>query len=176
MNKEQSISAERIAELWTTVSPSIAAYVSAEIRDRHDAEDVFQQIGAEVTSGAGKYDSSRPFLNWVFGIARIQVIRHFHNRAKEHTVFSSELTERLADAYDAVLPEISARQDALRQCLKRLNPKQQKAIQLYYRDEISQLEIAELMGMSKSAVGVLIHRTRLALRECIRHRLKREEG
>src|SRR5688572_15338315 len=65
--------AELMAEAWT----AIAAYVGAELRDRHAAEDVVQEIGHAISQGSERYDSTRPFLNWAFGVARIQVLRHY---------------------------------------------------------------------------------------------------
>jgi RNA polymerase sigma-70 factor (ECF subfamily) len=81
------VSLSEIADLWVANSPIIAAYVHAEVRDRHHAEDVMQEIGQAVTQGLERYDPERPFINWLFGVARNQVLRHFQKQAREKTVF-----------------------------------------------------------------------------------------
>jgi RNA polymerase sigma-70 factor (ECF subfamily) len=156
-----------MAEAW----PAIAAYVGAELRDRHAAEDVMQEIGHAISQGSERYDSTRPFLNWAFGVARIQVLRHYERCAKERTVFSSILVDKLADAYGAAEAKPSKRHEALQECLGGLPERQARAVRLYYHDELPQAEIADRLEMTTTAVGVLIHRVRLALKECIGRKL-----
>lgn len=167
----QLVSAERFAELWNEAAGAVSAYVAAEVRNRHDAEDVMQEIGRAVTQGAERYDPQRPFMNWVFGVARNQILRHYQRQSRERTVFSSAIVDQLADAYRAMAPTLGERGDALRDCLQKLSRRQRLAVALYYRDELSQTEIAEQMTMTASAVGVLIHRSRQALKDCIGRKL-----
>jgi RNA polymerase sigma-70 factor, ECF subfamily len=164
--------AERIAELWTAVSPAVAAYIRAEIRGRHDADDVLQEVGKSVVTSFEHYDSDRPFTNWIFGIARNQVLQYYRKRSKERTVFSSEFVEGLASAFDAMVPTLSARQEALRECLKRLKAKQMELIRMYYQEEVPLTEIAERLNSPQSTVYVTMHRTRTALKDCVNRRLQ----
>ena len=166
--------ASRVAELMAEAWPAIAAYVGAELKDRHAAEDVMQEIGHAITQGSERYDSTRPFLNWAFGVARIQILRHYERSAKERTVFSSILVDKLADAYCAVEMKPSRRHEALEECLGGLPKRHARAVRLYYHDELSQSEIADRMEMTSTAVGVLIHRARLALKECIDRKLSKD--
>jgi RNA polymerase sigma-70 factor (ECF subfamily) len=53
----------------------------------------------------------------------------------------------------------------LQEALGRLNPRAAEAFALRYLEEIDNQEIAKLMGMSESAVGVLLHRTRTQLQK-----------
>lgn len=171
MEQEKPNKAVSVEELWKAALPTISAYVHAEIFNRHDAEDVLQEVGREIVAGAGKYDPSRSFVNWAFGIARFQVIRHYRVTSRQRTVFSSELVEQLAEAYETLVPKLPARQEALRECIAKLRPNQQDVMHLYYRDNMSQSDIGKVVGMSKTAVGVLIHRTRAALKDCVTRRL-----
>jgi RNA polymerase sigma-70 factor (ECF subfamily) len=167
----KSVSLSEIADLWVANAPVIAAYVHAEVRDRHHAEDVLQEIGQAVTAGAERYDPERPFINWLFGVARNQVLRHFQKQGREKTVFSSQLVEKLADAYAPIASRVSDRAEALQECVKRLNPRQQQALTLFYRDDLTCMQIGEQLQMTESAVGVLIHRVRGTLLACINRKL-----
>jgi RNA polymerase sigma-70 factor, ECF subfamily len=166
--------AEEVAALLAEAWPAIAAYVGAELRDRHAVDDVMQEIGHAITAASERYDRDRPFLNWAFGVARIQILRHFERCAKERTVFSSELVDKLADACRAADYKPSRRREALEECLGRLPKRQSKAIRLYYHEELPQAEVAERMEMTATAVGVLIHRARVSLKDCIGRRLAAE--
>ena len=163
-----------ITDLWMSVLPAVSAYVRAEVKNSHDAEDVMQEIGKAILSSAGRYDPSRPFVRWAFGVARNQILRYHRQRSIDRVVFSSEFVEGLAATYELVLPQHPRRREALEECLKGLKSKQRQAVELYYKHELPQLDIAKRMGMTKSAVGVLMHRTRRMLSDCIRRRLSTE--
>ncbi|QDU56223.1 sigma-70 family RNA polymerase sigma factor [Aeoliella mucimassa] len=168
---EKQLTAEELAQMWTAALPAVVAFVRAEIRNRHDVEDVVQEIGHAVVKSADRYDAERPFLSWVFGVTRRQLLRYYRKQSSDRGVFSSELVEGLATAYEQLLPQIPARREALDQCVEHLKSNQKVAIQLFYHDELSQAEIAEEIGITKSSVGVLLHRARENLKECIRRRL-----
>ncbi|HEX6960951.1 MAG TPA: sigma-70 family RNA polymerase sigma factor [Lacipirellula sp.] len=167
----EQLSTSEIAKLWVEHAPVIAAYVQAEVRDRHHAEDVMQEIGQAVAQGSERYDPQRPFINWLFGVARNQLLRYFQKQAREKTVFSSQLVDKLADAYSPIVSQVSERSEALRECVKHLTPRQREAIGLFYRDEFTYAQIGEQMQMTPSAVGVLVHRARGALLDCIHRKL-----
>jgi RNA polymerase sigma-70 factor (ECF subfamily) len=161
-----------LAERWSAAEPVIAAYISGEIRARHDAEDVLQDVCRAIVQGLERYDPERPFVNWAFGVARNQVLRYYHRQARDRRILSAPLVEMLADACRNLQPRLNERAEALQDCLARLPARQLEAVGLFYRDELPQGEVAARLGLSKSAVGVLIHRARLALKTCITNKLQ----
>lgn len=175
-DSERQVAAEELAELWVAALPVVGAYVRAEVRDRHHAEDVLQEVGQAVMSTSSRYDASRPFTKWVFGIARKQILRYYRQCSKDRAIFRSDVVEGLAAEYEALLPTLPARREALEECLKTLRPRQTQVIQMYYHDNMPLPEISGELGMSRSALGVLLHRTRLALKDCINRRLSKELG
>lgn len=168
--------AARVARLWADAEPAVRAYVGAELRNPHDTDDVVQEVGKAVMQSIDNYDAERPFANWAFGVARFQVLRFYRRRSIDRTTFSSELVDQLAGAYSALTPTVSARREALDACVESLSPRQKEVIRSYYSDDSPHTEIGERLGMSKSAVGVMLHRLRLALRDCVRRRLGEEVG
>lgn len=173
---EKQLAAERLADRWLAAQPAVAAYIRAEVKNRHDAEDVLQEVGKAVMSSSSRYDDTRPITNWMFGIARNQVLQYFRQRSKDRAIFSSDFVEGLAVTYDSLLPTLSERRDALEECLQKLKATQRQILQMYYREELPQLEIARQLCISKSAVGVLMYRARTALKDCVHRRLSKESG
>lgn len=167
------LTVEQLEELWTASAPVIAAYIRGEVANRHDAEDVLQEVGKALVLGVDRYDSSRPFVNWAFGIARNQILRYYQSRSNDKALFDTEMVEALAGAFEKLIPVASARRGALDECIKHLKTNQRLALEMYYSNEMTQAEIAEEFGMTKTAIGVLLHRTRLALKDCISRRLDR---
>ena len=162
---------ERIEVLWRDVEPTLRAFVAAELRNPHDAEDVMQEVGKAVTQSIDRYDSDRPFANWAFGIARLQILQFYRRRSIERTTFSSELVEKIADAAVELTPTLSARREALAICVDSLGDRKRRALRLYYGERLKQSELGERLGMSASAVGVLLHRLRNTIRDCVQRRL-----
>lgn len=167
----RQLTAEQLGDEWLSALPAVSAYVRAEVKDRHDVEDVIQETGRAIVSSAARYDPERPFLQWAFGVAHKQILQYFRRAAKEKSVFSVEFVDALAVAYADLSPQLGGRRAALTDCLEKLKAHQRLAVEMYYRDDMSQSEIAEAFGMNKSAIGVLIHRTRLILKDCIHRRL-----
>lgn len=167
------LTTEQLEELWTASAPVIAAYVRAEVRNRHDVDDVLQETGKAVVLGAERYDASRPFVNWAFGVARNQVLRYYQKQSSDKALFDTDMVESLAGSFEKLIPQVTARREALDECIKHLKTNQRLALDMYYSSDMSQVEIAEEFGMTKSAIGVLLHRTRLALKDCIGRRLEK---
>ncbi|QDU89627.1 RNA polymerase sigma factor CnrH [Pirellulimonas nuda] len=165
-----------LARLWADAEPAVRAYVGAELRNPHDTDDVVQEVGRAVTQSIDRYDPDRPFSNWIFGVARLQVLQFYRRRSIERTTFSSELVDQLASAYQALTPTISARREALDACVESLAPRQREVLRCYYADQTPHAEIGERLGMSKAAVSVMLHRLRIALRDCVRRRLGNQEA
>ncbi len=62
----------------------------------------------------------------------------------------------------------------LQQALGRVSPRAAEAFALRYLEEIDNQEIAKLMGMSESAVGVMLHRTRTQLQKDYEQKVGRQ--
>ena len=50
-----------------------------------------------------------------------------------------------------------------------LTPRQRELIELYYRDEMSMTEIADMLGISKSTVSRTISRGKGRIRKCLKY-------
>lgn len=60
--------------------------------------------------------------------------------------------------------------DRLRQCLQRLQPRAQRALELHYRDGLGWSEVAAQIQLKPNGTKTLVQRARQALRDCIERR------
>lgn len=165
--QEQSDNRALLAQLWHTHQSAISAYLYAAVPNFHDAEDLTQQVAIAVARDFDKYDPATPFLRWAIGIARNRVLNHRRTFAMSKVVFSNETLDRLSDAAARQTPVTNAFKSALDRCLAKLQARARQALTFRYEEDLRSKAIADRMGLSTSAVDVLLHRTRKALEDCI---------
>ena len=142
---------------------SIVGIARRMLRDDAEAEDVAQEAmlrlwraGAELELGP---TGARPWLRRVVSNLCIDRIR-----AGQRTEVTDDVPEQEAPAGQLrglVDRELSSRVDA---ALKRLPERQRLALTLFHFEGLSQLEVAESMGISDEAVESLLARGRRALK------------
>lgn len=149
-------------ELLRQLAPWISRFVR--IRQpylaRETVEDVTQEILISLHSVRGTYDASRPFLPWLKTIARNRIIdeaRRYY-RGRVHEVTPNTLPDRPVVETTNPSHETYADRAILVAAIRKLPPKQRKAIQLLKIEEMSLLEAQRITGMSIGSLKVAVHR------------------
>jgi RNA polymerase sigma-70 factor, ECF subfamily len=164
--------AEQLARLWTQAQPSVGAFIFSIVRDFHLTEDLLQEVAVVALREFEKYDIQRPFLPWVLVIARNAALMALRTKNRSRNEL---LNEDLIDEIQMTFHKDSDRLDAMRRALKLCLAKQKnrmlEVLKWRYAHDLQPQAIASRMGMSSGAVRILLHRSRAALRECIRQNL-----
>lgn len=145
------------------------------LKNQADAEDVTQD--AFVKAWLIRHDWERgraKFSTWLY---RVVVNRCIDLTRAPKSAGLDDVDEPADDADDAVTG-IHRRQiyGRLGDALDQLPPQQKAAVILSYYEELSNQEVAEVMGASVSAVESLLKRARKGLREVLRHSEKDVRG
>jgi RNA polymerase sigma-70 factor (ECF subfamily) len=166
MNQQTS---EQLARLWTESQPVVAAYVLSIIPNFHQAEDVLQQVAVALVSEFERFDASRPFLPWVLGIARNMALKSRRDSVRrwKHEL-SEALIEQIESAFQEQDDSLPAMRRWLRYCLRKQPKKMLELLQWRYAHDLKPSEVAPRMGITSGAVRAMLHRSREALRKCIR--------
>lgn len=136
-----------------------------------DAEDVLQTVFVRLSTRSDRPDLSRSpgaYLHRAAVNAALDVVRARSSAANEHAVEGME--ERIAGGpRDA--PDRTVRQRELRQRLRRaigeLSPKAAEVFVLKHFEGYSNRDIARMLAMSNTSVGVTLHRARQRLQELL---------
>jgi RNA polymerase sigma-70 factor, ECF subfamily len=161
-------SATEFAKLWTRVQPNVFAYVSATIRSFQDAEDVLQNVAVTAIRKFAQYDPDRPFVPWIIGIARIEVLKYLRARGNDqHELVDEDLLVALAGACERTFPELDLQRAALAQCLPKLKGRMREVVERRYGQGMKTGMIAEAMDLAPGYVSVVLNRAYRHLRECI---------
>ena len=165
---------EDLARRWVSAQPVVAAFISLVVRDFHDSQDVLQEVAAAVLSrDVGRDGIPTAFNAWVIGIARHKAIDWYRKNNMDRVAFDTDALDGIAAAYEQVGRDYGPRQEALEHCLKRVAGKSKEFLEMRYREDMTPHEIARKTGASDSAVRVVLHRVRWALRDCIEHRIRK---
>jgi len=146
--------------LYRKHAGDVYRYALVVLRNEADAEDVTQTTFMNAYRALERGEKPRTPQNWLIAIAHNVCRQRF--RQTQRRPNEVELNEELAEAYvedDAVSAE------DIRRALGHLAFNQRAALVMRELEGRSYQEIAEILGLSVSAVETLIFRARRALRE-----------
>ncbi len=142
-----------------------------------DAEDLVQDVFVTFVHGLDRFEGRSNVGTWLFGILyhKIQERRRSSAREEAHDpadeVFESRFDARgswirlpIAPDREATSREVGV---ALRKCLDDLPPLQRAVFELRQVEELSAAEAGNVLGQTVTYIGVLLHRARTRLRECL---------
>jgi len=161
---------EAFVTQFTACQSRLYAYILSLTADREQAREVLQETNLVVWRKAGDFEPGSNFIAWVFAIARYQVLAYRQKIARDKLVFDDELLTGMADIFEED-DAFDARQDALATCIEQVAPHHRNMLRIRYSDGVSVKEMATQLDKSANAVAKVLHRTRLALLDCIEKRL-----
>ena len=114
----------------------IAGFVRSLVVEPADAVDVLQEITLELWRSFPHYDPNRDFVNWAFGVARHQVLKHYRAKRRDRLTFSESMLGELADEAAQLLSDEQPRFQALRDCVSQLTQRQRQLVRDFYANGI----------------------------------------
>jgi RNA polymerase sigma-70 factor, ECF subfamily len=147
--------------LYRRYGTHVYRYAYGVLRNRADAEDVTQTTFMNAFRAIERGEDPRSPLNWLISIAHNVCLQRFrsNSRRPQEVELDYDVADRLVDEDDGPGAE------DIRRALGHLAFNQRAAIVLREIEGRSYAEIAEVLGVSMSAVETLIFRARRALRE-----------
>jgi RNA polymerase sigma-70 factor (ECF subfamily) len=151
--------------LYRESRDDVYAYAATLLRDRSAAEDVAAAAFERAYRRRGRYDARRGTPRaWLFGIARNAALDELRRRRR---AVSAELPAPAQEPDPGEAAELAAQRTAVRQALGRLAARERELIALKYHAELSNAELAAVLGVSVSNAGTLLHRAMSKLREAL---------
>lgn len=145
-----------------------------------DAEDLVQDLFVTFLATLDRFEGRSSVYTWLFGI----LLRKSQERGREREKDArhDSIEEEWAANFDAagtwVRPPLDPdralqsreAREAIGDCLPRLAAAQRDVFLLRVVEEISAAEAGKILGLTVTHIGVLLHRARLHLRGCLRHK------
>lgn len=136
-----------------------------------EAEDAAQEVFLRARQRFAQYDRERPFASWILGVASHYCVDRLRRRGRETRLFGTTDVERVAaparepGPLSALLARERGRQ--VRQAVAALPDKYRVPLVLAYFHELGYPEIAEILGIERGHVAVLVFRARRQLRRML---------
>jgi RNA polymerase sigma-70 factor (ECF subfamily) len=148
-------------ELYVRHAGSIQNYVARIVGDRHDAEDVTQQVFAKLLTSLDRYrPTEAAFTSWVLAVAHNVAIDHLRRR---NALPCEDVEPHTGVADDSA----NDRRSVLREALATLPDDQRDVVLLRHLVGLSPEEVAAHLGRSVRAVHGLSYRGTAAARQAL---------
>jgi RNA polymerase sigma-70 factor (ECF subfamily) len=152
----------------------IFGYIYTLVPDRHDAQDILQETSVVICEKFDQFKPGTDFAAWACQIAYWEVRRARQKFARSKVVFNQEVVDALAETAAELLPEMSARHEALAKCLQKLHPRDRELLLTRYEPGSGVEEAAQRSGRSLVAAYKALARLRKLLLDCVTHQLSLE--
>lgn len=146
---------QRIFDEWLAAHRGILfKIIRAYARDAHDQEDLFQEIALQLWKSVPDYRGAAKASTWIYRVALYTALAWTRQAANEPR---TETLGELAQTLTINPAAQDERLDWLYEQIGQLDPIDRSVCLLMF-DGFKYREIAELLGISESNVGVKIHR------------------
>lgn len=130
------------------------------VDDQTEREDLFQEIVCQAWRSFVNYRGESKFTTWLYRVALNTAISHFRKDSRRRQVEVQGIEFQRSYSDDPYAEDVVVMYEAI----SRLS-KVDKALVLLYIDDLSYAEIADIMGMTSTNVGVRLNRIRKKLKE-----------
>lgn len=155
---------------WITeFGPSVLHFAFSRLRDRDEAEDVFQEVFVRAYRARDSLRESSKVKAWLLSVTA-NVCRdrmRWWQRQWRHTI-ADEVPDLVDPAADT--PQIAVtrvRDEALWRKILSLPPPYRNVIILHYFEDMSTRSIAEVLGCNEQTVKTRLHRARKRLKDLL---------
>lgn len=141
------------------------------LMNAEDAEDVVQEAFLKLWTGKAKWQEGKgaKFTTWFYRIVVNQAVDLASSASRRR---HSALPETLADDGDDGAETSLLRGEEgrhVQEALAELPERQRAAVMLFYAEEMSQKEVAEILNITPKAVESLVGRAKITLKERMKH-------
>lgn len=153
--------------IFETYYKRIYNYIFYRVNSHHEAEDLTSQVFEKIMVNIDTYcEEKSPFEVWMFSIAK-NVTNDYFREIKKHKFFSIDSIIELISSRktpEDIVETLETNAELLR-ALKILDARGRNIIALKFGANLKNIEIAEILEITESNVGVILYRTMKKLRK-----------
>ncbi len=150
---------ERFVLLYERYFDSIYRYVYRRVNDEEMVQDLVSQTFYDALKNIGNYQfRGYPFSAWLYKIAHNNVLKWYRSNGRNQKVDLEEIVELRSDEDVVEIVNQSADRAKILQAMEVLELEEKEILRLKYFEGVSNLEIAQIMGITANNVGVKLFR------------------
>jgi RNA polymerase sigma-70 factor (ECF subfamily) len=148
---------QQFTELYERHVARVYRYLLARVGHVADAQDLTSQTFIAAMENLDKYKGQRPFLAWLFGIARNKATDMYRQQRPDSDIETAVAIPDSDEHPDDIVHQRLSFEWVVRK-LQTIAPERAEAISLRLIAGLEVAEVAELMGKNEAAVRMLLHR------------------
>jgi RNA polymerase sigma-70 factor, ECF subfamily len=152
----------------------LRTYLCTLLRDRTATDDVQQEANVALWKSRKAYDATRDFKRWAAGVALIEVLQYRRKTATNKLQFDESLLNILSADYVKEIGEVTAREAALSECVRKLKTDDRWLLETHYWSGLAITQIASQLGRPVSTLYSSLARIREALYRCIQSQIAQQ--
>ncbi len=168
--QEAQADPQKFAVLYDKYFDQIYRYVYRRVSDKETVHDLVSQTFYDALAHIKSFEwRGYPFSSWLYKIAHNNVLKWYREQSKSQKVNLEDIGE-LVD-YDADSTGDASRTEKqleVQRVLDQLDHEEREIIRLKFFEEVSNIEIAEIMGLSANHIGVKVYRTLKKVKQLIK--------
>lgn len=168
--KVQNGDSESFGHLIERYESKMLRYAHKFLFDTEESKDLVQEVFIKAYINIKSLDTSRRFSPWLYRIAHNEFINALKKKGRERAfpfdfdlLFPHPVARETADR-EATVNDLRAMLD---RCLDKLDTKYREPLVLYYYEEMEYQEIAEILKIPLSTVGIRLRRGKAKLKKLI---------
>lgn len=159
---EEGISKENdFTSIFEIYYKRVYNFIYYRVNCHYTSEDLTSLVFEKIMVNIGTYSKNKsPFEVWVFAISRNVVNDYFRSQNK-HRTFSLDLVKEFVSKKQTPdnIVEIAETNDELMGALKVLDEREKSIVALKFGAELKNKEIASILNLTESNVGVILYRS-----------------
>ncbi len=165
--KENIYTEQELTLIFQTYYKRVYNYIYYRVNSHHTTEDLASQVFEKIMRKISTYSEAKsPFEVWMFAIAR-NVVNDYFRSLKKYKLFSIDAIKGLASREktpESIVVEVESN-DKLLKALNILGKRERNIIALKFGANLKNKEIAKILDITESNVGVILYRTMKKLKK-----------
>ena len=168
-DREEINRGKELSDIFEAYYKRVYNYIYYRVNDHHISEDLVSITFEKVIAKLHTYsDTKAPFEVWLFAIAK-NTVNDYCRKNKSQKLISIDIFKELISKRKT--PEeiilTAEANDKLLRALDTLTPRERNAIALKFGGNLKNKEVAKLLNITESNVGVLLYRSMKKLKKRI---------
>ena len=161
MKKETAAAETRysLETIYHRYYKNVYNYIAFRINNHYDAEELASDVFVKAIQSQKRYNGKSPMEAWLIGIAKNTVTDYLRKTMRRQSLPIDSIIDLVsAEKQPEEVVVINEESKQLMSALTRLRDKERQIISMKFATELKHSEIAKILNISESHVGVTVHR------------------
>lgn len=156
---------EEYAYFLDTYGQLVFSLIVRMVNSEEDAEELTQDTLMKAFEHLSSFNEKSSFSTWIYRIAYNTALSFLRKKNVEQTVIDDNQWNRISDTQidDALNNESEEQIEKLQQALTKLTAEERALVTLFYEEEHSIQELAQILNLNEGNIKVKLHRLRKKL-------------